>query len=132
MIAAVHQLILDTVYSSASLSSLDDFKALFPEGDVDARLQKVLAQTLSARLPLWRSVAVRQRPALPKYVDVDWRVDLVSASERGASLAVPTAVVSLKVQDQPRHVDEMPEVRPVTFELKRGACCAAVARSRPG
>lgn len=49
-------------------------------------------------MPAWREAAISGRISMPKFVDVDWRVDLQTASDSTAQLAVPTAIVALQVR----------------------------------
>lgn len=140
-------MIRKALYISSTVSGPDDIASCFPEG-TEPRLQKLLAQVrgspralgdparrpptaaptppfpkaIVARLPTWREVAIKRRVSLPRLVDVDWRVDLKTASDHASSIAVPTAVVAVKVEEQPTQSGHVPGVRAVTFELSRGAC----------
>lgn len=58
-------------------------------------------QILQAHLPAWRQAALGEQPSLPRLLDVDWRVDIKSASEQIDRMAVPTLLVSMRVEDAP-------------------------------
>ena len=76
---------------------------------------------LAAALPVWRAAAVESRVALPRLVDFDWRVDVKTASDAVTRMSVPTLLVDLKVQDQPRERGVMPDTRTVNLEMSREA-----------
>jgi hypothetical protein len=50
--------------------------------------------------------------------EIDWRIDVKSASERGR-MSVPTVLVQLQVEKSPSRVDEEAQHENVTFELDR-------------
>ena len=62
-----------------------------------------------------------QRPSLPSYVGVDWRVDVKTSSDRVARMSVPSLLVDLKVADQPSSTATVPHARHVEFELSKEA-----------
>ena len=78
-------------------------------------------QILISQLSEWREASVLQRPSLPRYVGVDWRVDMKTASDRVSRMSVPTVLVDLKILDQPSSVDTVPSARHVEFELSKEA-----------
>lgn len=61
------------------------------------------------------------RPSLPRFVGVDWRVDVKTESDKVARMAVPSVLVDLKVQDQPCSTQQVPCARHVEFELSKEA-----------
>lgn len=142
--AALTAVIQDALYRSSQVTELQHLAPCFPD-ETDGRLQKLLSQVgphasdptrarrapptrtpllpqlLLARLPLWRKASIGQTVSLPRLVDVDWRVDLKTASDAVSNMNVPSTVVALRVEEQPQHRDEVPGVRHVKFELSRGA-----------
>lgn len=77
---------------------------------------------LRTRLSLYRREAVvSSQVGPPKLVDFDWRVDLKTASNHLSRMAVPTVLVSMKVQNQPTEVGVMPSVKDVQFEMGASA-----------
>ena len=58
---------------------------------------------------------------MPKFVDVDWRVDVKSATEQVGRMAVPTVLVDLKTRQQPVSKDAVPGTETVSFELSKEA-----------
>jgi hypothetical protein len=76
---------------------------------------------VSAQLSEWRDASVLSRPSLPRYVGVDWRVDVKAASDVVSSMRVPSLLVDLKVQDQPEATNRVPSARHVEFELSQEA-----------
>lgn len=142
--AALTAVIQDALYRSSQVTEVQHLAPCFPD-ETDGRLQKLLSQVgphasdatrarrapptrtpplpqlLLARLPLWRKASIGQTVSLPRLVDVDWRVDLKTASDAVSNMNVPSTVVALRVEEQPQHREEVPGVRHVKFELSRGA-----------
>ncbi|RXM93993.1 COMM domain-containing protein 9 [Acipenser ruthenus] len=56
---------------------------------------------------------------LLKLVDMDWRVDIKTASDSVARMAVPTCLVQMKVQDDPCLCGPRPGVSTVTVKLSK-------------
>jgi len=70
-------------------------------------------------LPAWRRETIQSHTiSLPKLVDVDWRIDVKTASER-ARMSAPTVLVQLHVDQPPARVEEETQATRVTFELDR-------------
>jgi len=104
------------VYEDAT--SVEAVAELFPAG-FHANLGKLLCQVVAQNVPAWRrDVASKNTVSLPKLMDVDWRIDVKNASERGR-MSVPTVLVQLRVEKSPTRVDEEKQYDNVTFELDR-------------
>jgi len=88
---------------------------------IDARLLNLIQTVTRQQLPAWREASKKLRPALPKLVDMDWRVDVAASTTAASVLNVPSVIVSLQVQEQPTRRDAMPRDENVTFELRRDA-----------
>lgn len=84
-----------------------------------ADLGGLLTKILAARLPEWRQAAALGRVCPPKMVDFDWRVDMKTASNHMSRMAVPTAIVEVKLQQPPTQAGVMPDTRDVQFELSK-------------
>ncbi len=78
-------------------------------------------QILSAQLTNWRDASVLSRPCLPRFIGMDWRVDVKTASDRMSRMNTPSVLVCLKVQDQPMSTESMPMTKHVEFELSKEA-----------
>jgi hypothetical protein len=57
--------------------------------------------------------------------EIDWRIDVKSASERGR-MSVPTVLVQLQVEKSPSRVDEETQHENVTFELDRATYASTI------
>jgi hypothetical protein len=55
--------------------------------------------------------------SLPKLLDVDWRIDIKTASESMSRMAVPTVLVGLKTEGVAKSVDQAPQEQNIVFEL---------------
>jgi hypothetical protein len=91
--------------------------AVFPEG-FHPKLAALLTQTIVAFLPQWRSEMSSSLVSLPRLQEIDWRIDVKSASEKGR-MKVPTLLVKLQVEKPPTRVGQEKETQNVTFELDR-------------
>jgi len=97
-------------------TSLFESEANFPAG-----LKKGICKILVTHAPEWREAATAQLVSPPKLIDFDWRVDLKTASNHLARMAVPTVFVEMKVQAAPVKRGQMPGVKQVQFELSKQA-----------
>jgi hypothetical protein len=115
---AITQVIKMALYSSveAAITQLDS-----EAPDLDKRLRGLIEQILTSQLPDWRESCLLQRPSLPRYIGVDWRVDVKTASDRMTRMAVPSVLVDLQIQDQPHNSNQVPAARHVEFELSKEA-----------
>merc|ERR1712166_866477 len=71
---------------------------LVPES-LGADLTKLLIKTVYRLLPEFKQAAISAQPSLPHLEAVDWQVNVKTASSQLHSMAVPTVLVSLKVQE---------------------------------
>ena len=79
----------------------------------------VLVQIVMSKLSMWRQSAASQRVSLPQLVSFVWRVDLKASSEHMNNMAVPVAMLNLKVREQPTRADEIPGIRTAQFEMSK-------------
>ena len=52
---------------------------------------------------------------------MEWRVDMKTASQAVSRMSVPTVVLGLTVEEQPKDANKMPQAQTVNFELSREA-----------
>ncbi|ELV13766.1 COMM domain-containing protein 9 [Tupaia chinensis] len=57
--------------------------------------------------------------SLPRLVDLDWRVDIKASSDSVGRMAVPTCLLQVKIQEDPRLCGDKPSVSAVTMELSK-------------
>ena len=88
---------------------------------LDDRLKALLTKQLAGNMAGWREASIMSLPSLPKFVDVDWRVDIKAATEQVGRMAVPAVLVDLKTQQQPTVKGVVPGVETVSFELSKEA-----------
>lgn len=77
----------------------------------EQRLRHAGAQALSATVP--------STVSLPRLVDLDWRVDIKTASDSISRMAVPTCLLQMKIQEDPSVCGDGPSVSAVTMELSK-------------
>ena len=87
--------------------------------ETNAQLAGLIAQIVLFHLAGWRAELVEAQVCGPRLLDLDWRVDLATASDKSARMAAPTCIVQLQVQDAPRRKGELPGVSTQAFEMDK-------------
>ncbi|KAJ8417006.1 hypothetical protein AAFF_G00282330 [Aldrovandia affinis] len=100
-----------------SLTAPEPILALFPDS-FHPSLKNLITKILLEHSPVWRNEALASQISLPQLVDMDWRVDMKTASDSVSRMAVPTCLVHMKVQD-PLALGGGDPVSTVTVELSR-------------
>ena len=123
LFAALHGVVTKVLYEGISTAeqirtSLDHEPA---SAALDEQLKALLTEQLTANVAGWREASIMSMPSLPKFVDVDRRVDVKSATEQVGRMAVPTVLVDLKTRQQPVSKDAVPGTETVSFELSKEA-----------
>jgi hypothetical protein len=111
MFEAVHEVISQALYQGAATP--DQIQTLLGGMGVGGNVQQLLTtvrvvqphswllnlcvQILQDNVPRWKEASVEQCVSLPKFLEIDWRVDVMTASGDLSRMAVPTALVDLKV-----------------------------------
>ena len=121
LLLATRDIVKTALRVSASVSTKADVAEVLAPFGLDGQLLGLVGKIVLRRLPAWREAAMQQRVSLPKFVGVDWRVDVQSASEHLSRMSVPTVMVKLQVQEQPSRVGIMPGIRTVNFEMSKEA-----------
>jgi hypothetical protein len=85
---------------------------LFPSG-FHEQLGALLCKIISTHRVEWRQSAIVRQPSLPRLLDVDWRVDVKTASDTASQMSVPTVLLRMTLAG----VDGAPQ--PVLMELSR-------------
>eukprot|EP00937_MAST-01D_sp_MAST-1D-sp2_P002916 g2916.t1 len=121
LFAAAHTIVISGLYSG--VGTADEARAVVEQhaASLDERLKALLAKLLLSNMPAWREAAIMSMPSLPSLLDVDWRVDIKTATERVGRMAVPTVLVDLKTRQQPSSAGVVPGVENVSFELSKEA-----------
>ncbi|XP_028842027.1 COMM domain-containing protein 9 [Denticeps clupeoides] len=115
LIAALH--VLSRYVLFHNLTSPEQILAIFPE-NFHSSLKNLITKVLLEHSPTWRSYAIANQISLPRLVEIDWRVDMKTASDSVNRMAVPTCLVHMKVQDSPCVGGSDPPSS-VTVELSR-------------
>ncbi|XP_060892183.1 COMM domain-containing protein 9 [Labrus mixtus] len=98
-----------------NLSSPEQILALFPES-FHSSLKNLITKVLLENSATWKTEALGHQISLPQLKDLDWRVDMVTASDSVSRMAVPTCLVQLEIDDPSAGGDS---VSAVTVELSR-------------
>ncbi|KAI1904030.1 hypothetical protein AGOR_G00001490 [Albula goreensis] len=99
------------------LTAPEQILALFPD-TFHSSLKNLITKILLEHSPTWRNEALASQISLPQLVDMDWRVDMKTASDSVSRMAVPTCLMHMKVQD-PLASGCGDPVSTVTVELSR-------------
>mmetsp|Transcript_25136 Transcript_25136/g.47828 ORF Transcript_25136/g.47828 Transcript_25136/m.47828 type:complete len:140 (-) Transcript_25136:300-719(-) len=82
-------------------------------------LRGLLVKVLTSQQASWREGALQSQVGPPKYLDMDWRVDIKSASNIPGTKHEPVTLLKLRVEGEPTMKGEMPQQKEVTVELDR-------------
>ncbi|KAJ8249079.1 hypothetical protein GJAV_G00230960 [Gymnothorax javanicus] len=115
LLRALHRLSHHVLFYG--LTSPEQITCLFPD-TFHTSLKNLLTKILLEHSPTWRNNALSSQISLPQLVDMDWRVDMKTASDSVSRMAVPTCLVHMKVQDPLAQGGGDP-VSSVTVELSR-------------
>lgn len=92
---------------------------LFPS-DFHPDLRGLLVKVLTSQQASWREGSLQSQVGAPKYLDMDWRVGVKSASNfPGESGAEPVTHLKFRVQGEQAMKNEIPPHRELTVELDR-------------
>eukprot|EP01095_Lingulamoeba_sp_RSL-Kostka_P005423 TRINITY_DN16762_c0_g1_i1.p1 TRINITY_DN16762_c0_g1~~TRINITY_DN16762_c0_g1_i1.p1 ORF type:complete len:195 (+),score=59.64 TRINITY_DN16762_c0_g1_i1:59-643(+) len=90
-------------------------KVLFSD-DFNVKLKKLVVNIVGHHLPSWRKSVIDSQPHLPYLEEINWRIDMKTASDLISSIQIPSCIVSLKVRDDN---DQQNPVHNVQFELSK-------------
>ncbi|KAJ8343193.1 hypothetical protein SKAU_G00305220 [Synaphobranchus kaupii] len=96
LLRALHTLSHHVLFHS--LTAPEQITGLFPD-TFHSSLKNLLTKILLEHSSTWRNDALSSQISLPQLVDMDWRVDIKTASDSVSRMAVPTCLVNMKVQD---------------------------------
>ncbi|KAF6102819.1 COMM domain containing 9 [Phyllostomus discolor] len=116
LLQALHRLTRLAVFRD--LGSAEAVLALFPE-NFHQNLKNLLTRIILEHISTWRTEAQASLISLPRLVDLDWRVDIKTASDSISRMAVPTCLLQMKVQEDPSLCGDKPFVSAVTVELSK-------------
>ncbi|XP_056332981.1 COMM domain-containing protein 9 [Danio aesculapii] len=115
LLTAFHTLSHHIVYHN--LTSPEQILSIFPES-FHSNLKNLITKILLENSAKWRSEALANQISLPKLVDMEWRVDMKTASDSLSRMAVPTCLLQMKLQDTPC-ISGGPSESTVTMELSK-------------
>ncbi|XP_056120307.1 COMM domain-containing protein 9 [Rhinichthys klamathensis goyatoka] len=115
LLTAFHTLSHDVVYQN--LTSPEQILSIFPES-FHSNLKNLITKIILENSVTWRNDALSNQISLPKLVDMEWRVDMKTASDSLSRMAVPTCLLQMKLQDTPC-ISSGPSESTITMELSR-------------
>ncbi|KAG8438317.1 hypothetical protein GDO86_008845 [Hymenochirus boettgeri] len=116
MVHALHTLTRHVVYKS--LTTAEEILSVFPE-DFHHHLKSLLTKLILDNLPLWRNEVLNTQISLPRLVDLDWRVDIKTASDSVSRMAIPTCLLQMKVQEDAEMCGPEQSISTLTIELNK-------------
>ncbi|XP_016125331.1 COMM domain-containing protein 9 [Sinocyclocheilus grahami] len=114
LLTAFHMLSHHAVYQN--LTSPEQILSIFPES-FHSNLKNLITKIILENSVTWRNEALSGQISLPKLVDLEWRVDMKTASDSLSRMAVPTCLLQMKLQDTP--CSGSPSESTVTMELSK-------------
>uniref|UniRef100_A0A8C7QBY2 COMM domain-containing protein n=2 Tax=Oncorhynchus TaxID=8016 RepID=A0A8C7QBY2_ONCMY len=96
LIAALHTLSHHILFHN--LTAPEQILVLFPKS-FHPSLKILITKIMLEHSPTWRNEALSNQISLPHLVEMDWRVDMKTASDSVSRMAVPTCLVHMKVED---------------------------------
>ncbi|XP_076862999.1 COMM domain-containing protein 9 [Brachyhypopomus gauderio] len=115
VLTALHLLSHHVVFHN--LTTPEQILSIFPE-TFHPNLKNLITKILLEQSVTWRNEALANQISLPQLVDMEWRVDIKTASDSVSRMAVPTCILNMKIHDSPR-VNGSPCESSVTVELSR-------------
>ncbi|XP_026859872.2 COMM domain-containing protein 9 [Electrophorus electricus] len=115
LLTAFHLLSHHVVFHN--LTTPEQILAIFPD-TFHSNLKNLITKILLEQSVIWRNEALANQISLPQLVDMEWRVDIKTCSDSVSRMAVPTCILSMKIQDSP-HINSSPCESSVTVELSK-------------
>ena len=81
---------------------MEDLATLYEEAgqDVNPKLKSMIGSIITSRLEMFREAAISNRVSLPKYVDMNWAINMKKSSSKIPAMNVPTVLLELQVPHQ--------------------------------
>ena len=117
LVHATYTLIRDIMVSGQQVTG--DLVKQMCGDSVDPKIVKLVAKIVVHQAPAWKAIMTSQRISWPRLLDMEWRVDMKTASQAVSRMSVPSVVLGLTVEDQPSDANAMPVARAINFELSR-------------
>ena len=83
------------------------------------QLSRLITQIVCHHVAGWREELIDTQVSDPRLLDLDWRVDIKTASYELKRMAVPTCTVELQVQGAQQRKGEMAPLQNVAFEMNK-------------
>uniref|UniRef100_A0A6B2LPW6 COMM domain-containing protein n=1 Tax=Arcella intermedia TaxID=1963864 RepID=A0A6B2LPW6_9EUKA len=116
MIKDSRELISESLYYNFSAEEISDFM-----GNLNSKLKDLVAKIIVFYIPQWREDSLKNMVALPRLQNIDWRIDIKTASDQIARMSAPSVIVQLQVEETLKKVDQKPGLRNINFELTKDA-----------
>ncbi|KAF5908324.1 COMM domain-containing protein 9, partial [Clarias magur] len=78
-----------------NLTAPEQIQSVFP-ATFHSNLKNLITKILLEQSLAWRNEALSDPISLPRLVDLDWRVDMKTASDSVSRMAVPTCILHMK------------------------------------
>jgi COMM domain containing 9 len=102
---------------------LNDLVELFQDygTDVNPKLKQLIGQLISHKLEIWKDASISNRVSLPRYLDLDWTLNVQKSSSEVTHLNIPSLLLELSLEPTPQTTDGPSSVEKISFELSREA-----------
>jgi len=116
LLKSIREVISESLYYSMTEEDIAEYL-----GNIKTKLKDVIKTIIKYYLPQWRESAIKTQVSLPLLQNIDWRIDIKSASDQLARMSVPTVIVQLQVEEAPTTVGKELGTRNINFELTKDA-----------
>jgi hypothetical protein len=119
-VALVHS--IRKCLEAALTSNSDDQLALLFEEDgmsVNGDLKNLVQQIINNNRAAWHEASIINRVSLPRYVSMDWAVNMKRASSEVGNMSVPSVLLQLEIEDQPDSLDQPHKTTKLDLELSK-------------
>jgi len=117
LLKAIREIVTESLYYTMDTDEIGKYMG----NAINPKIKDLIAKIIAFYLPQWRESAIKNQVSLPLLQNIDWRIDIKSASEHLSRMSIPTVLVQLQVADTPTSVDQDAGTRNINFELTKDA-----------
>jgi len=96
VVVALHSLSHCVVLSN--MKTVDQVLSLFPDS-FHSNLKTLITKIILEHSVTWRNEALNNQISLPQLKQLDWRVDMMTASDSISRMAVPSCLLQLQIEE---------------------------------
>jgi len=117
LLKAIREVVTESLYYTMGTEEISNYMS----SAINPKVKDLVAKIVVEYLPQWREAAIKNQVSLPLLQNIDWRIDIKSASDHLSRMSIPTVLVQLQVADSPTSVEQAAGTRNINFELTKEA-----------